>query len=405
MADDLGYEGIGCFGNDSIETPALDQMAKNGMLLTDYHSNGAVCSPTRAAMLTGKYQQRVGLEGVIYARGPTRQAGLDTTVSTLSKVLAQNGYQTLLSGKWHLGYAASFNPIHHGFDQFYGYVSGNIDFHSHYDNTGVFDWYHNLDTIQEQGYVTDLITRHALHFLDAHQSEPFFMYIPHQAPHVPFQGRSDPPYRFRDNEFTYYGPVKDRKRAYREMIEVMDEGIGQILNRVDELGLAGRTLIVFVSDNGAETFGHNGSLRGAKGSLYEGGHRVPAIVQWKGHIEGGTQSDATIMSFDWMPTFLTLAQIDLDHLKLDGQDISRHLLEHADLPPRTLFWKYRNQLAVRDGPYKLMISEQDTVLFNLDVDLNEQKDISEEEVQIQEELTGAAKDWISEMEMVSQKTR
>src|SRR5690554_6586325 len=143
MADDLGYGGIGCYGEPHVNTPNLDEMARNGIRFTDFHSNGPVCSPTRAALLTGNYQQRSGLEGVIYVKGETREVGLDTNQLTIPKLLKKNGYQTGLMGKWHLGYKEEFNPVVHGFDEFYGYLSGNIDYHSHYDNAGIYDWWHN----------------------------------------------------------------------------------------------------------------------------------------------------------------------------------------------------------------------------------------------------------------------
>lgn len=404
MADDLGYAGIGCFGNDSIQTPHLDALAKEGLRFTDFHSNGSVCTPTRAALLTGKYQQRVGLEGVIYVRGETRQVGLDTSTWTVAKALKAVGYRTGIMGKWHLGYEPQYNPVHHGFEEFYGYVSGNIDFHSHYDNAGIYDWYHNLDSIVEEGYVTDLITTHAVDFIKEHQDEPFFLYLPHEAPHVPFQGRNDPAYRFADNKFSYYGPVQDRSRAYREMVEVMDEGVGQVIETVRLLGLEENTLILFISDNGAERFGHNGNLNGAKGSLLEGGHRVPAIAYWKDRIPAGV-TDETVMSFDWMPTFLALAHLSNPPSFLDGIDLSDLLLQGSALPPRSVAWRYRKQKALRKGPWKLWIHEQDTALFNLGEDLGETKDRTENEPAILDELLREYAQWELEMEKHPQKTK
>lgn len=404
MADDLGYAGIACFGNDSIRTPHLDAMAAAGLRFTDFHSNGSVCTPTRAALLTGKYQQRAGLEGVIYVRGDTRQEGLDTTLWTMAKALQSGGYRTGIMGKWHLGYEPEYNPVYHGFEEFYGYVSGNVDFHSHYDNSGIYDWYHNLDSIKEEGYVTDLITKHAIDFIEEHQEEPFFLYLPHEAPHVPFQGRHDPAYRFSNNEFSYYGPVKDRSRAYREMVEVMDEGIGAVVEKVKELDLAEETLIIFISDNGAERFGHNGELNGSKGSLLEGGHRVPAIAYWPGRISAGV-TDETVMTFDWLPTFLSLTDLSDAAPALDGIDISALLLEKKALLPRSLAWRYRQQKALRSGPWKLWMNQQDTMLFNLKVDLGESKDLSEEETDLLEDLLEAYRQWEMEIDQYPQKTR
>lgn len=405
MADDLGYGGIGCYGNDTIQTPHLDRMAAGGLRFTDFHSNGSVCSPTRAALLTGRYQQRAGMEGVIYARGETRATGLDTSTYTLAEGLRSAGYATGIMGKWHLGYDPKYNPVEHGFDSFYGYVSGNVDFHSHYDNTGIYDWYHNQDSIFEEGYVTDLITAHAVDFITAHQDEPFFLYLPHEAPHVPFQGRNDPAYRFADNTFTYYGPVKDRNRAYREMVEVMDEGIGTILDKLEGLGLAENTLVVFISDNGAETFGQNGPLNGSKGSLLEGGHRVPAIAYWKGKIKAGV-TDQTAMSFDWMPTFLSLAGASAPSaMPMDGADLSALLFDHKTLPERPLFWRYREARTIRYGHWKLLLEKQDTFLFNLAADLGEQSNLAKLQPLVVDSLVLRLQAWEAEMDQVLQKTR
>ncbi len=405
MADDLGYAGIGCYGNEVIHTAHLDRMATEGLRFTDYHSNGSVCSPTRAAMLTGRYQQRSGLEGVIYARGPTRATGLDTNEHTVASLLKAEGYATAIIGKWHLGYQKRFNPTHCGFDEFRGYVSGNVDFHTHYDNAGVYDWWHDTDTVIEEGYVTDLITQHSVEFIQRHKNQPFFLYVPHEAPHVPFQGRNDPGYRFADNEFTYHGPVQDQDRAYIEMVEVMDEGIGKIMETLESEGLAENTLVFFVSDNGGEPFGHNGPLRDDKGSLFEGGHRVPAIAWWKGQVEPGI-SDATVMSFDLMPTFLALADVGWpEGHPLDGIDLSSHILQGAPLSPRTLFWRYRESKAVRSGPFKLMTIANDTMLFDLTTDLAEQSDISSSHPGERTQLLNELAAWEQEMNAVTQKTR
>ncbi|NND35185.1 MAG: sulfatase-like hydrolase/transferase, partial [Saprospiraceae bacterium] len=376
MADDLGYAGIGCYGNQTISTPHLDKLAASGLLFTDFHSNGAVCTPTRAALLTGRYQQRAGLEGVIYAKGPTRSTGLDPSEITIAQLLKSSGYATGIFGKWHLGYEKKFNPTYYGFDEFYGYVSGNIDFHTHYDGAGIYDWWHNKDTIRERGYVTDLITKYSVEFIQDHRDRPFFLYIPHEAPHVPFQGRDDPGYRYPNIQFSYHGPVKDTVRAYREMIEVMDEGIGQIVATLKDLNLEENTIIIFISDNGAESFGHNGHLNGAKGSLLEGGHRVPAIVSWKGKISPGI-SDATTMSFDWLPTILSLSgtSIPADR-QLDGINLRDHLINRSPVMERDLFWRYRKQSAVRRNSYKLLINDGDTLLFNLKNDPSERHNLS-----------------------------
>ncbi len=371
LADDLGYGGLGCYGHPTLQTPHLDSLAARGIRFTDFHANAPVCTPTRASLLTGNYPQRSGLEGVIYVRGETRQVGLDTTTLTLAELLREHGYATGMVGKWHLGYQPEYNPVHHGFDSFHGYVSGNIDYHSHYDNAAIYDWWHNLDTIQEKGYVTDLITDHSVDFIAQHRERPFFLYVAHEAPHVPFQGRNDPAYRFPGQEFTYHGPVEDTAATYAEMVEVMDEGVGSIMQALRKHNLEENTLVIFLSDNGAESFGHNGPLRGQKTTLYEGGHRVPAIAYWKGQINPRTSSDP-VMSMDWLPTLLTIAHASApSEATFDGVDLSSYLLNQQALAERPLFWRYRGQKVVRRGAWKLLITPTDTALYQLEDDLQE----------------------------------
>ena len=399
MADDLGYGGIGCYGHPEIRTPNLDKMAAEGLRLSSYYANSTVCTPTRAALLTGRYQQRSGLEGVIYVRGSTRQLGMSRSELTLAEALKANGYSTGIMGKWHLGYRKEFFPTHQGFDEFYGYVSGNIDFHTHYDNAGLFDWWHNLDSLDEPGYVTDLITQHAVEFIENHRNEPFFLYIPHEAPHAPFQGRSDPGYRFPDQDFSYYGPVADKDRAYREMVEVMDEGIGAVFAALKQHNLESNTMVVFVSDNGAERdYGDNGGLRGWKTNLFEGGIRVPGIAWWKGRILPA-ESDVPVMSFDWMPTFLALSNTKLpaEHL-LDGIDLSSQLLNNTPPGPRPLFWRYRQQKAVRENQWKLIVdADRGTMLFNLLKDPLENRNLADQEKATTAELLMKLEEWEREV--------
>lgn len=393
MADDLGYGGVGCYGESGIKTPNIDALAKNGIRFTDFHSNGAVCTPTRAALLTGRYQQRSGLEGVIYVRGDTRQLGLDTTQVTVAELLKNSGYTTGLMGKWHLGYRKEFNPVYHGFSEFVGFTSGNIDYHSHYDNAGTYDWWHNLDSIQEEGYSTDLITQHSVDFINRHRDKPFFLYVAHEAPHVPFQGRSDPAYRFPGKEFSYYGPAENKEASYKEMVEVMDEGIGRIMRALKDNKLEESTLVFFISDNGAEAFGNNGRLRGSKGDLWEGGHRVPAIAYWKERI-APSESPETVMSMDLVPTILSVTHAQIpEKLSFDGVDFSPLLFGESRLPERTLFWRYRKQKAVRDDQWKLLINELDTALYDLDRDMQETTDLSDSNKPVVEALLKQLEAW------------
>lgn len=393
MADDLGYGSVGCYGELKIKTPNIDLLAKNGIKFTDFHSNGSVCSPTRAALLTGRYQQRSGLEGVIYVRGNTRELGLDTTQVTVAELLKSNGYATGIVGKWHLGYRKEFNPVYNGFNEFVGFISGNIDYHSHYDNAGTYDWWHNLDSVREEGYSTDLITQHSVDFIRRHHDKPFFLYVAHEAPHVPFQGRDDPAYRFPGKEFTYHGPAENKEASYKEMIEVMDEGIGKIMLSLRENGLEENTLVFFVSDNGAEVFGNNGGLKGSKGDLWEGGHRVPAIAYWKARITP-FESSETLMSMDLLPTLISVSHTPTpDGLSFDGIDFSSLLFAKSSLPERTLFWRYQKHKAVRSKQYKLLMTESDTALYDLDHDMQETTDLSRRNKPVMEDLLEQLDAW------------
>ncbi len=374
MADDLGYGDLGCYGSEKLNTPSIVKLAAEGLKFTDFHSNGAVCSPTRAALLTGRYQQRSGIEGVVYARGETRQTGMDVKEFTIADFLKKAGYRTGIVGKWHLGYRIDFNPVYQGFDYFRGYVSGNIDYHSHADNTGIPDWWYNLEKVEEEGYVTDLITQHAVDFIHENQNDPFFLYVAHEAPHAPFQGRNDKADRYPGIQFPYHGTVKDKDRAFVEMIEVMDEGIGKIMKKLEELKLKEKTLVIFCSDNGGlRGFADNGNLRGYKGSLWEGGHRVPAIACWPGVIEAGRITDETVLSMDFFPTIVHLSKsTTVPDVSFDGTDITQLLFDDNDLPDRTVFWKYGDQRTARKGNWKLLVEKDTTYLFNLKNDISEE---------------------------------
>ena len=403
MADDLGYCDIGCFGSEFIQTPILDKMASEGISFTDYHSNGAVCTPTRAALLTGNYQQRAGLEGVIYAALDKRIYGISNVEKTLAEIFKDAGYSTGIFGKWHLGYKPEFNPTNHGFDEFYGYVSGNVDYISHRDGKGLYDWWHNTDTTYEEGYVTDLITDFALSFMERNKDVPFILYIPHEAPHYPYQGRDDKADRLPKVKFKAHGSRLDKKQAYKEMVEIMDENIGRVMNKLDELGIDKNTFVFFCSDNGATNVGSNGTLNGFKGSLWEGGQRVPAIAWYPEKIEAGAITKSTILSFDVLPTLLSIAGIDIGN-QFDGRDFSEVLFFENELDERPVFWRYRLQWAVRKGDWKYLKIKKKEYLFNLKNDIGEQINLSETNSEKVAELRKLLKEWESEMGKYEMKT-
>lgn len=398
MADDLGYGDLSCY-DGWISTPHLDRLANEGLRFTDFHSNGAVCSPTRAALVTGRYPQRVGIPSVIVARRDAKQHlnGLKAEETTFAEALAEHGYVSGVFGKWHLGYYPRFNPVRHGFNVFKGYVSGNVDFISHIDQAGHEDWWHDDSLTKEDGYVTHLITQHAVSFIDENQSRPFCLYLPHEAPHYPYQGPRDKADRTVGGQFPNHGSRADKKSAYEEMVVEMDRGIGEIMAKLRECELEDRTLVFFCSDNGATKLGSNGQLRGNKGSAWEGGHRVPAIARWPGRISPGISAE-TQMTMDLMPTMLGLAapNHDANDGSFDGVNLAEHWLRQRPLSSRTVFWDTGKSQAVRDGIWKLVINADRTPhLFRLDIDASESNNVAMENPQRVDEMRNALRSWNS----------
>lgn len=402
MADDMGYAGLSCYGNPYFKTPHLDRLAAEGIKFSDFHSSGVVCSPTRAGLVTGRYQQRTGVDGVVNAdpKHPYYKRGLAQDELTFADVLGDAGYATGLFGKWHLGYSKKFNPTHNGFDRFVGFVSGNIDYISHYDRMGTFDWWHDLELNQEEGYSTHLINQHTLKFIEANKDRPFCVYVAHEAIHNPNQGPNDPAIRGPDKQPRQnLSPVN---KAVKEMTLAMDDGVGEIVAKLKELDLDRKTLVLFFSDNGGT--GENRStgpkLRGRKGSVWEGGHRVPSIAWWPGKIESGQTTDQLAMTLDVMPTLIELADVKLpDDHKLDGVSLASHLLEGQPLAPRKRFWGHTNgngkkSYAMRDGHWKLVVEPNGkSHLARLDTDLKEANNLADQEPQRLNEMLSALEAW------------
>jgi arylsulfatase A-like enzyme len=417
LADDLGYGDIGAY-DGWIKTPNLDRMAREGLRFTDFYSSGSVCSPTRAGLLTGRYQQRAGIPGVIQAEPEeNRHHGLQASEITLAERLGEAGYATAIFGKWHLGYTKEYNPVYHGFDRFRGFVSGNVDFFAHVDGVGFYDWWDGDRLVNEPGYVTHLLTQHAVDFIENHADQPFLLYLPHEAPHAPFQGPNDEPFRIIGKRMGYgpYGNDADalqKRSAFREMVEELDAGVGAVLDTLDRLGLAENTLVFFFSDNGGlGNVGSNGALRGHKAQLWEGGIRVPAMATWPGRIAAGS-TDQPAISIDLMPTMLALAGISMPQShQLDGTDLSPLLFEQQKLSPRTLFWQFNHRSAVRQGDWKLVrdTSAPDEIsLFDLTRDLGEERNLANKHPQRVKEMLAAFEAWqedVTSAGTAEQKTR
>ncbi len=388
MADDLGYGDTSVYGG-WVKTPQLERMAAGGLTFTDFHSNSSVCSPTRAAFLTGRYQQRVGIVDVVARHLDT--PGLDPSRPTLSSLLKAAGYRTALQGKWHLGREPEFNPVHHGFDEFRGYLGGYIDYHAH-KNT----WHNGLKVEDQEGYSTHLITANSVRFIEANREGPFFLLVAHEAVHLPFQTPED---TVENRKPVPEGERWKRERIrpkYRVMLEEMDKGVGEILDAVERCGIAGRTLVFFFSDNGAIGAASNGPLRGGKFSHYEGGHRVPAIAWWPGKIEAGRTTDATAMGMDLLPTVLDLAGVATPgDLEPDGLSMEGLLLAGGELPERELFFGYEPKLgtAMRHGDWKMIVKGDKVELYNLAEDLGETANLAEKHPERAARMAAAIARW------------
>ena len=399
MADDLGYGSLGCYGHKDIKTPNINRLAAGGVRLTDFHSNGPFCTPTRAALMTGRYQQRCAwvpdeeLSPVFREQRKQNLKqrwawGISTKELTIPALLGQAGYRTTLIGKWHLGYDSAFHPMNFGFHEFRGFVGGNVDYHEHVAGYGTkeLDWWMDRKIENEQGYTTDLLAKHAADFIARNKAHPFFLYLAHGAPHDPWQGR-DP------------AGKKPPAETYREMIEVLDESVGEVIAALHDNGLENDTLVIFTSDNGPAAppgFSANGKLRGKKGTLYEGGHRVPFIASWPGVIAPGTTCGEALMSMDLLPTFAALAgaKAPADHV-IDGIDAMPILKGTPPTGHRNLHWQSGNSWAVRSGPWKLSGSGgKSLTLVNLEKDIGEKHNRMKEEPERAEELMKLHREWI-----------
>ncbi len=417
MADDLGYGDLGSY-NGVQQTPNLDQLAREGMRFTDFHSSGTVCSPTRAGLITGRYQHKTGVDGVVNAdpKHPSHSFGVDPkTQITFPNLVKAQGYKTALFGKWHVGYQQRFHPMNFGFDRFVGFLSGNIDYISHYDRMHTYDWWHDDKQVVEQGYSTQLITKHAVNFINDNKDKAFVLYVAHEAVHDPMQGPDSTIQR---------GPNKvkqdrniDKIEIFKEVITELDRSVGDIVKAVKLAGLSDNTLILFTSDNGPMKLSSPGPLRGKKGSLFEGGHRVPTIAWWPNVIQANTVNEQLTISLDIMPTIIELTKAKLpDGHQLDGISLLPTLLANSETAnqktPRELFWRNGGLTlkttslltkdkakAMRAGKWKLIVSPyyRNASLYDLSQDIGEQHNVAKKHPEIVKTMMAKVKAWQDEM--------
>jgi arylsulfatase A len=412
LADDLGYGDLVCFGHPLVKTPHLDRLAQRGVRLTNFYADAPVCSPTRAALLTGRVPQRNGLTNVIEVED--EHSHLSAAEQLLPQLLKAHGYVTGIVGKWHLGEEQPYRPNQRGFDYFFGGLKGGLDFFSHDFIGGRHDLWQDNTAIDRQGsYITDLSAAEAERFIDAHDEVPFFLYVPFHAVHTSMGSKTRNAVQVTPAGLERYVhdasaggdiPIHLRMAAF---VSAMDDAVGRILQALARHDLSDRTLVIFTSDNGPVTKagGSAGPFRGEKHSLWEGGIRVPTIACWPGKLPAGTTSNALSATHDVLPTLMAAAQLPLPAgLKVDGQNLlpalSRNITtdRSEEREVRTLCWSYvRDSLgtrerAVRRGPWKWLNDE----LYNLDDDAGETTDLAATHPDTAAALAQAWEKWVGQ---------
>ena len=394
MTDDMGYADLGCYGSKDVRTPNLDRLAREGTRLTNFYANAPVCTPTRAALMTGRWQQRVGLEWAIYPG--QKKPGLPTSETCVARMLKEAGYRTGMFGKWHLGYPREYGPNAHGFDEFCGLLSGNIDYYSKKEINGEPDWYENTTPKRESRYSTDVISERAAAFVDRHHKGPFFLYVPYNGVHWPFQA-PDRPTDIRDRKTWFDGTRKD----YAAMVERVDRGVGQILAALKRHQIADNTLVIFTNDNGGERLSDNGPCFHHKATVWEGGIRVPCLLRWPGRVTAGKVSAQPAISMDLTATLLAACKVGPPTGRtLDGINLLP-VLEAGRIVERTLFWRIdrgdRKQRAVRHADWKYVRDGGIEMLFDLAADPGERKDLAYRHPDRLKQLRAKLAGWEKEM--------
>jgi arylsulfatase A-like enzyme len=391
LTDDMGYADIGCYGAKDIRTPHIDRIAREGVRFTQAYSNGPVCTPTRCGLMTGRYQQRTGLEWALVPAD--RDKGLPTSEPTIARMLKDNGYATALFGKWHLGWQKQYAPNAHGFDQFFGILSGNVDMYSHKYRTGERDLWENTEPVERPGYLTDMIGDRSAQWINEHAKEPFFLYVAFNAVHWPFQ-RPGRPHDVR-NEKTWFAGNRD---DYGRMLEGMDDAVGRVLAALDKNRLVEDTLVVFTNDNGGERYSDNHPLFHHKATLWEGGIRVPTMARWPRRIPRGKTTDQIAMSMDFAATALAATETKAPAGRtLDGIDLLPVIAEGKPPVDRTLFWRIdradRRQKAARRGKWKYVRDGAIELVFDLEADVGERRNLGHVHPERVAELREAVNEW------------
>jgi len=398
LADDLGYGELSVQGCQDIPTPHIDSLAAYGVRFTNGYVSCPICAPTRAGLLTGRYQQRFGFET---NPGPEQFAdpkfGLPREEATLAERLKGLGYVTGLFGKWHLGYQPELQPTQRGFDEFFGFLSGANNYLAEKRRNRRNPLLRGTEPVVENEYLTDAFAREAVSFIERHRAHPFFLYLPFNAVHAPLEAT--------DTYTARFPAITDpKRRTFAGMIAALDDAVGRVLTKLRELKLEEDTLIFFLSDNGGptpQTTSGNGPLRGTKGQVYEGGIRVPFLVQWKGHLPAGQVCPHPVIALDLHPTALAAAGGAVaPEWKLDGVDLLPYLKGEKQGPPHdTLYWRFQQQRAIRQGDWKLVQSRRgmEWELYHLGEDIGEQHNLADKRPDRVKELREAWQAWNAEL--------
>ena len=408
VADDLGFADLGCYGGRDAAfgpvSPVLDRLAAHGLKLTQGYANSPVCSPTRFAMITGRYQYRLrgAAEEPINSRSKgSTTLGLPPEHPTLPSLLQGAGYRTALIGKWHLGYPPAFGPLQSGYEEFFGPMSGGVDYFSHHSSAGHHDLYLGEQSHTEEGYLTDLLSQRAVDYVNrmAQQDAPFLLSLHYTAPHWPWETRDDQALseEVKSNLFHLHG---GNIHQYRRMIHHMDEGIGWLVEALRANGQLDNTLIVFTSDNGGERFSDNWPLVGGKMDLTEGGIRVPWIAHWPAVIAPGRESTQQCLTMDWTATLLDAAGVAAHpDYPLDGVSLLPVLRAPGQEFARPVHFRmnHRGQRALRDGDWKYLRVDGHDYLFNIPADERERANVGGRQPARLAELRAAWEAWNATM--------
>jgi arylsulfatase A-like enzyme len=404
LADDLGYADVSCYGRRDFSTPNIDRIAAEGVRFTQAYANSAVCTASRVALITGRYQYRlaVGLEEPLSTRAP-RQIGLPPDHPTLPSMLKGAGYQSALIGKWHLGALPDFGPLQSGYDDFYGFRSGAVDYFTHKSGppgTDTEDLWDGDVRVHQTGYLTDLLGSRAVAVIDtyARSGRPFLVSLHFNAPHWPWEAPGDEAESRRLTSLFHYDG--GTQRTYQRMIQQMDLQIGRVLQALDASGVAESTIVIFTSDNGGERYADTWPFTGRKTELLEGGLRIPAVIRWPGHIPRNTASEQVTIGMDWFPTLLAAAGTAPDPaFPPDGIDLLPCVSQGGAPVPRKLFWryKYNDQQAARDGDWKYLKILDNTFLFDVAQDPMERANLKERSKDVYDRLVAQWNEWNSGM--------